>query len=223
VDKPAKKEYRQWAGEALGLSPLQVMSAAGFRQRGLTFTRLIGGVKQVVRFEIVVRPRYARDSAQLVILVDMSAPSADRIYAESMRGIPDARVPYFVRQDAETLRKPQRDLWLFANQGQAEALGEPLAEALAEDVIPYLACRSSIADFAGQCKSETLGSLQKHGPFATERPAYVASLISAAGSEDGARELLASAYPAGSRGRFIYEPVIEFYEHRAQKHGKVTS
>ena len=98
MDKPTKREYRQWIEGALGLSPLQVMSAAGFRQRGLVFSRLIGGVKQVVRFEIVVRPSYARDSAQLVILVDTSAPSADRIYAESVRGIPEASVPYFVRQ-----------------------------------------------------------------------------------------------------------------------------
>ena len=112
---------------------------------------------------------------------------------------------------------------MFANQEQAEALGESLAETLADDVIPYLADRSSIADFADQCKSEVLSVVQRHGPSATEFPAYVASLISAAGSEDGARELLASAYPVGSRSRFIFESVIEFYEHRAQGHGKVTS
>lgn len=214
MNKPAKREYRQWIEDVLERSPLRVMTEAGFRKRGMVFTRLAGGVKQVVRFELLVRPRYARDSAQLVILVDTCVPDADGIHAESLRDVPDALTPYFVRQDAETLRKPQRGLWLFADKPQAEALEKPLAEALTDDVIPYLEDRSSIASFAARCESEVLLHVHRHGPFVTDRPVYVAALLSVAGHEDRAREILDKAYPVGSRGRSIFEPVVNFYADR---------
>ena len=182
MGNPTRSEYRRWIEAVLMRAPREVMAQEGFRRRGIVFDRLAGGVKQVVRFDIVVRPRYALDSAQLVFNVDISVPSVDRIYAKSVKGMPDARVPYFMRTSGDLLKKRPGGLWLFADDRQAELLQGAITKTLSADVIPFLAERSSVADLASKCVDEIESVVRSADPLRGDIAIYVAALLSLIGS-----------------------------------------
>lgn len=212
---PAKAEYRSWIEAVLSRGPQEALAQGGFRRRGVVFDRVIGGVKQVVRFDLVVRPAYARGSAHLVFNVDLSVPEADGVYVESVQSVSGARKPYFLRIAGDSLRKIPGPSWLFADDQQADNLEASVVKVLVEDVVPYLEQRASIADLAAKCDVEIDDEVRESGQLNGDRSLYIAALYSAAGNDNEARRILAASYPEGSRGRAEYGPVIDYYSHRS--------
>jgi hypothetical protein len=208
---PRKGEYRQWIDQMLAGEPTEVMFPEGFGKRGTVFGRTTNGVRQAVRFDLVVRPNYARDAAQLVFNVDISVPSADAIYRQSVDRIPDMRVPYFVREAGDRFMDATGGLWLFRDERHAGELGREVAQVLRQRVVPFLSARATITGLASELEAEINGMIRDFGYLQGDRAVYVAALHASVGSVDEARALLARAYPAGSRGRDFYDSAIEYY------------
>ncbi|MGH3546003.1 MAG: hypothetical protein ACRDPW_08790 [Mycobacteriales bacterium] len=212
VGTPTKADYRAWAVAMLSSRPQEAMAAQGYRQRGLVFRRAVNGLQQVARFDLFVRPRYAKDKAQLVLNADISVPEADAVFNDLLAASGIEPQLYTISVPADSLKRTPREPWLFSDQNEALLLEPSVTEALHTEVGQWLDERRTVENLAVLSHHETVKSVKEYGPAPDKRPLYLAALYVTIDRRQSGRKILEFGYPEGSRAREIYQGALDFYD-----------
>jgi hypothetical protein len=190
-----------------------VLAPAGFVRtaKGQHYTRAVGDVKQSIRFELVLHPRYAKESAQLIIRATVSHPEMARVAVAMLGphavgfGGPGGLV-HNAALDQITRNPP---MLLYSSAAALAALVPDIEAHLVRHVVPYLEARASVRDLTALMWSGLSASVGGSAP-AGRWPIMVASGHLVVGDRDAAVAVLEAAYPVGSAERETYADAFAY-------------
>jgi hypothetical protein len=190
-----------------------VLAPMGFTRtaKGQHYTRVVGDVKQSIRFELVMHPRHAKESAQLVIRAIVSHPEMAGV-AVAMLG-PHAvgfggpgNLVHNAALDQIT-RNPS--MLLYSSPAGLAARVPEIEAHLIRRVVPYLDARASVRDLIALMWAGLSASVGGSEP-AGRWPVIVAAGHVVLGDRVAAAEVLEAAYPVGSAERDTYADAFAY-------------
>lgn len=158
--RPSKADYLTLVKPIVHRSPMAELQAEGFSGRALMFSRLVGDVKQEVRFSLSVRPAYAKNDAHLQLTTSILPMGVLETYRAMMPEDPDPARSCRLVAPIESIARERVGRWLFRDQMSAAALESRIHRAVVTSVIPYLAKTTSPASLIALCQggADALGN-----------------------------------------------------------------
>ncbi|WP_326943785.1 hypothetical protein OG439_27980 [Amycolatopsis sp. NBC_01307] len=198
-----------WTREVLAARLDEPLRAEGFTRpaKSIAYTRKIDGGKQRIDFDLVMRPRYARDAVQLTLFTSLLLPEVGAKAAE-LRGEPFVRgKPDLVQREllGTLVRNPP--VLTFRTPAELAAHVPTIEGYLRTGVLPHLDARRTVRAFA-EPKAEVITRLGGNDGQWGAEPVVVAAAFLVLGEPERAKELLATAYPPDSPSRPRYEHVL---------------
>lgn len=187
-----------------------LLTVRGFSRpaKGIAYTRKLTEGKQRLDFDLLVRPRYAKDSFQLGLYTSILLPTVAAKAAE-LYGEPPYPGPSSDLVERELLPTLVRNppMMKFRSPADLDRYARWVTTYLDERVLPYLEARRTVRDFAefNAQRILTYEGLATRGRTAV----IVAAAFVVLGEPGRARQILEAAYPHDSPERPLYEHVFE--------------
>lgn len=186
----------------------ELFSATGFKRRanGLAYTRKLREGRQRVDFDILMRPRYAKDSVQITLYTTVFLPQVGAIAAELLGEPFVRREPDMVQRELLGMLVRNPPLMLFRTRADLDRYARWIRTYLTERVLPHLDARQTVRDFA-EFKVRNIFDNPGGGQWGRE-PVVIAAALLVLNEPGRARELLEAAYPPESPERPRFEGVF---------------
>ncbi|MGW1765150.1 hypothetical protein ACWCQL_13875 [Streptomyces sp. NPDC002073] len=169
-------------------------------------------MKQEVEFGLFVRPKHARDSAQLVLNTHISPAGVIAIYKEMLPSDPDPVQSCRISAPLESIARERVGMWLFKDDASAAALEGNVLRAVSNSVIPYLADASSASGLFALCRDGVQKAASVLGYSAGNRATLGAALAVSIGKSSEALDLAHAAYSENPNLRAQYASVFSYLE-----------
>ncbi|MFD8978675.1 hypothetical protein [Streptomyces sp. NPDC059564] len=169
-------------------------------------------MKQEVEFGLFVRPKHARDSAQLVLNTHISPASAIEIYQEMLPNDPNPLESCRISSPIESIARERVGMWLFKDEVSAASLEDSVLRAVSSSVLPYLEEASSTEALFAICRDGVEKAASFLGYSAGNRATLGAALAVSIGKPSEALDLARLAYSDNSNLRAQYGSVFSYLE-----------
>ncbi|MEU6071427.1 hypothetical protein ABZ864_45070 [Streptomyces sp. NPDC047082] len=209
---PSKSDYLRLIQPVIQGGPAAILKAEGFAGGSLSFVRSIGDVNQEVEFGLFVRPKHARDSAQLVLNTHISPTGVTEIYREMLPSDPEPLDSCRISAPLESIARERVSVWLFKDEVSAASLEDNVLRAVSNSVLPYLEGASSADGLFAMCRDGVQKAASVLGYSAGNRATLGAALAVSIGKVSEALDLVRLAYSENPNLRAQYDSVFSFLE-----------
>jgi hypothetical protein len=210
VKLPSKADYRHLIQPVIQGGPAAALQAEGFSGDSLSFVRSIGDVTQEVEFGLFVRPKHAKDSAQLVLNTHVSPAGVIEIYKEMLPSDPNPIESCRISAPLESIARDRVGMWLFRDEETAALVGGGVMQAVSNSVLPYLEDASSTGGLFAICRDGVQKAASILGHSAGSRATLGAALAVSIGRVSEALDLVSLAYSGNPNLRAQYDPVFSY-------------
>lgn len=188
----------------------ETLRAEGFTRptKSIGYTRKIDEGKQRIDFDLIMRPRYAKDAVQLTLFTSLLLPEVGAKAAE-LRGEP------FVRRKHELVQREllgtlvrNPPIMTFRTPAELDAHAPTIEGYLRTGVLPHLDARRTVRAFA-EPKAALIDKFGGNDGQWGAEPVVVAAAFLVLGEPERAKQLLVTAYPPDSPSRPRYQHVLD--------------
>jgi hypothetical protein len=206
----SKSEYRRLIRPVIQGEPADSLRGVGFTGSSLSFSRSCDNIDQKVEFDILVRPPYAKDSAQLVLSTHILPTAAIGVYEEMVPGDDNPSDACRISAPLESISQKRVSMWFFKDETSAAMLESSIVRVVVDSVIPYMDTASSLGGVFEICREGVCKASSFLGYSAGSRAALGAAIAILIGDVPAAIDIAETAYSNSSTLRSQYGSVFSY-------------
>ncbi|WP_133794463.1 hypothetical protein [Actinokineospora alba] len=192
--------------------PADSLKARDFSGSSMSFRRIVDDIEQKVNFGLFVHPKYARNSAHLILGVEVFAKGIVDTYKEMLPSDPNPKDSCRIFMPLESLSRERVSPWLFHDMATVKAMESKIVRTIEGSVIPFLDEAASTGGLLEICREGINKAASVLGYSAGNRAVIGAALAVSMGDVPGGLDLIRVSYSNSPSLRREYDTAFLFLE-----------